>query len=111
MILLWSAVLLDTSYIITCLCTIIICIYVGKKRKRCGECTGCVAVDCGSCKFCSDKPKFGGRGKKKKPCINRKCLNLHEVRENPKANAKIPLSDVSNTINRGNQNSLFLRQP
>lgn len=69
-----------------------------------------MAIDCGSCKFCHDKPKFGGQGKKKKPCINRKCSNLHEVGGNPKqANAperKLlrPLTDISNNniiINRG----------
>jgi len=38
---------------------------VGRKRKRCGTCSGCVNVDCGKCIFCLDKPKFGGAGKKK----------------------------------------------
>ena len=46
--------------------------YVGIKRKRC-ECKGCLLSDCGKCKFCIDKPKFGGPGKKKKCCIVRKC--------------------------------------
>jgi len=78
----------------------------GKKRKRCGECAGCMAIDCGSCKFCHDKPKFGGQGKMKKPCINRKCSNLHEVGGNPKqANApERPLTDISNIISRGKIN-------
>lgn len=48
----------------------------GRKRKRCGECSGCLAIDCGSCKFCLDKRKFGGPGKKKKSCVQKACLNL-----------------------------------
>jgi len=45
--------------------------YVGIKRMRC-ECKGYLLSDCGKCKFCIDKPKFGGPGKKK-CCIVRKC--------------------------------------
>ena len=45
-----------------------------KRRKRCGQCTGCKTKDCGQCKFCKDMPKFGGLGRKKKPCIFRKVL-------------------------------------
>jgi len=40
----------------------------GVKRKRCGTCDGCIRCDCGICKFCKDKPKFGGLGKKKQCC-------------------------------------------
>ena len=47
---------------------------VGRKRSRCGECDGCLQEnDCGECVFCKDKPKFGGKGKKKKCCIRKKC--------------------------------------
>ncbi len=34
-------------------------------RKICGLCTGCTSSDCGSCVFCLDMPKFGGRGARK----------------------------------------------
>ncbi|KAK6172193.1 hypothetical protein SNE40_015908 [Patella caerulea] len=49
---------------------------VGKRRKiRCKECAGCLAEDCGKCKQCLDKPKFGGSCKMKQACIHRRCLN------------------------------------
>ena len=64
---------------------------VGKKRKRCGECAGCTSVNCGSCKFCLDNPKFGGTGKKKKACIQRRCLRMgnHQPQENQLQNETI----------------------
>lgn len=37
-----------------------------QKRRRCGECTGCTSLDCGKCKYCRDKTKFGGLAKLKK---------------------------------------------
>lgn len=49
---------------------------VGKKRSRCGSCTGCKAADCQICPMCLDKPKYGGPGKKKQCCVKRKCLDL-----------------------------------
>lgn len=41
--------------------------------RRCGECEGCMRDDCGQCAACADKPKFGGRGSKKKACAVRAC--------------------------------------
>ena len=64
-------------------------VYIRKKRLRCGECSGCMASDCGSCKFCYDKPKFGGKGKKKKSCITRKCIFLHDGDGNPNQTAAL----------------------
>ena len=29
--------------------------------------------DCGQCAACADKPRFGGRGSKKKACVARAC--------------------------------------
>ena len=41
---------------------------------RCMQCHGCLlSSDCGNCKFCKDKKKFGGPGRKKKGCIERIC--------------------------------------
>ena len=48
----------------------------GRKRKRCGVCDGCTADDCSKCRFCMDKPKFGGKGVLKQCCISRKCKRL-----------------------------------
>ena len=47
---------------------------IGAGTKRCGECSGCVAMDCGSCINCKDMKKFGGPGRKKKCCTQRKCV-------------------------------------
>ena len=43
------------------------------KSRRCGECEGCMRDDCGTCAACRDKPRFGGKGSKKKACIARSC--------------------------------------
>ena len=43
------------------------------KSRRCGECEGCMRDDCGVCPACRDKPRFGGKGSKKKACIARSC--------------------------------------
>nr|XP_055040314.1 methyl-CpG-binding domain protein 1b isoform X2 [Misgurnus anguillicaudatus]XP_055040315.1 methyl-CpG-binding domain protein 1b isoform X2 [Misgurnus anguillicaudatus]XP_055040317.1 methyl-CpG-binding domain protein 1b isoform X2 [Misgurnus anguillicaudatus]XP_055040318.1 methyl-CpG-binding domain protein 1b isoform X2 [Misgurnus anguillicaudatus] len=47
----------------------------GKVRRRsCGRCRGCIRrTDCGTCDFCMDKPKFGGRNKKRQKCRLRQC--------------------------------------
>ena len=44
-----------------------------KKKSRCGECKACTRDDCGKCTHCKDKPKFGGRGTTRKPCIKKIC--------------------------------------
>lgn len=48
----------------------------GQKRPRsvrCGKCDGCERDDCGSCKNCLDKPKFGGIGQRKQGCVKKIC--------------------------------------
>ena len=44
------------------------------KRRRCGECEGCLRDECGECVQCLDKPKYGGNNIKKGACIERACL-------------------------------------
>ena len=46
---------------------------VTRKGKGCGSCDGCTRKDCGECKFCLDKPTFGGPGRLKQRCIKRHC--------------------------------------
>ncbi|MDA7839034.1 CXXC-type zinc finger protein, partial [bacterium] len=41
---------------------------------RCGACAACTREDCGKCKHCTDKTKFGGLNKIRKPCVERTCL-------------------------------------
>lgn len=45
------------------------------RSNRCNNCVACSARDCGICKNCRDKPRFGGPGIKKKACLARICRN------------------------------------
>ena len=38
----------------------------------------CRAADCGTCKNCRDKPRFGGPGVKKKACVARACVRAQQ---------------------------------
>jgi len=38
---------------------------------QCGTCDACMVDDCGECKYCLDRPRFGGERKSKKKCLNR----------------------------------------
>ena len=61
------------------------CILVGR-RRRCQTCEGCrKTVDCGVCRFCRDKPKFGGRGTLKQACITKRCIRLVNPTEQSKS--------------------------
>lgn len=44
--------------------------------KMCRQCEGCLKDNCGACIYCKDMKKFGGQGKWKKKCIQRKCIGL-----------------------------------
>jgi len=39
-----------------------------EKKLRCKVCPGCLRKDCGVCKNCLDKPKFGGPNTRKQAC-------------------------------------------
>nr|AKR53930.1 DNA (cytosine-5) methyltransferase 1 [Latrunculia apicalis] len=54
------------------------------KRRRCGVCEVCQLPDCGSCNHCKDMVKFGGSGRSKQACVQRRCPNLavQEAEEN-----------------------------
>ena len=46
-------------------------------ERKCMECPGCkTVIDCGTCKYCKDKRKFGGPGIKKEGCEKRKCTSV-----------------------------------
>ena len=54
----------------------------GHKRPRsvrCGKCDGCERDDCGMCKNCVDKPKFGGLGQRKQGCVRKICRQPREA--------------------------------
>ena len=48
------------------------------RSVRCGSCTDCVRGDCGGCRNCLDKPKFGGSNRSKQACLQRVCSNPQE---------------------------------
>ena len=52
-----------------------------RTKKVCGTCSGCEAEDCGECKHCQDKPKFGGKNTIKQRCLARLCLVQEEERK------------------------------
>ena len=43
------------------------------KRKRCGDCPGCFARNCGTCIYCKDMPQYGGSGNMRQSCKSRQC--------------------------------------
>lgn len=46
------------------------------KRRRCGVCEVCQLPDCGTCNHCKDMIKFGGSGRSKQACVQRRCPNM-----------------------------------
>jgi len=49
------------------------------KRRRCGECDGCTASDCGKCLHCHDMAKFGGQRLIKQCCVHRRCKVIKPI--------------------------------
>ena len=64
------------------------------KKKRCGRCQERRMPDCGTCKFCRDKKKFGGPGKLKKSCVKRHCTMLNETVPNGSAVPMLSKTEV-----------------
>ncbi|KAG0729876.1 DNA (cytosine-5)-methyltransferase 1 [Chionoecetes opilio] len=46
------------------------------RRTRCDVCDVCQKPDCGACRNCKDMVKFGGSGRSKQCCLERRCPNL-----------------------------------
>ncbi|NXD60431.1 DNMT1 methyltransferase, partial [Corvus moneduloides] len=44
------------------------------KRRRCGVCEVCQQPECGKCKACQNMVKFGGSGRSKQACLQRRCV-------------------------------------
>ena len=50
-----------------------------RKKYFCGSCDGCLTrEDCGKCKFCEDKPIFGGLDLLRKECVKRACFKSNK---------------------------------
>ena len=86
---------------------------IGNKRKRCGICSSCTASDCGVCRYCRDKPKFGGKGVLKQCCVQRKCKRLRTALTGTYhlADLLITVIHVMCTIDITNTNQDNLKQP
>ena len=78
--------------------------FIGKVHKKCFRCSGCTAKECGVCKHCLDKSKYGGPGIKKQCCVKRKCIMIHESSNTKMELATVCITDVSqvfyNILNR-----------
>ncbi|XP_048198152.1 DNA (cytosine-5)-methyltransferase 1 isoform X2 [Perognathus longimembris pacificus] len=62
------------------------------KRRRCGVCEVCQQPECGKCRACKDMVKFGGSGRSKQACVQRRCPNLamKEAEEDEEVDDNIP---------------------
>ena len=49
-----------------------------RRNMNCGKCPSCKRSDCRKCRFCKDKPRFGGENRLKQKCIMRRCQNAHK---------------------------------
>lgn len=45
------------------------------RASKCGACYACLRDNCGRCKFCLDKPRFGGQNILKQACVLKQCPN------------------------------------
>ena len=45
-----------------------------QKMSSC-KCDGCSREDCNQCRYCIDRPKNGGQGKRRRRCVERQCIN------------------------------------
>ncbi|XP_015706227.1 DNA (cytosine-5)-methyltransferase 1-like [Coturnix japonica] len=51
----------------------------GTKRRRCGVCEVCQQPECGTCKACQNMVKFGGSGRSKQACLQRRSAPLRPI--------------------------------
>ncbi|XP_063689168.1 DNA (cytosine-5)-methyltransferase 1-like [Bolinopsis microptera] len=68
------------------------------RQTRCNECEVCKMPDCGECNMCKDKIKFGGSGKKRQACMERKCPNIAVMRAEENSEDKTDNLDPSNKV-------------
>ena len=59
-----------------------------RNRVFCGDCPGCLKNDdCGQCRYCRDKTKFGGLNRLRQKCLHRRCQMDTHRRSNAAAAA------------------------
>uniref|UniRef100_A0A0K2SXU4 CpGbinding proteinlike [Haplochromis burtoni] n=1 Tax=Lepeophtheirus salmonis TaxID=72036 RepID=A0A0K2SXU4_LEPSM len=76
-----------------------------RNRVFCGECPGCLKNDdCGRCRYCQDKTKFGGQNRLRQKCLHRRCqMDTHRKRAS--ANAANNSNNANNNINNNLNNN------
>ena len=76
-----------------------------RNRVFCGECAGCLKNDdCGRCRYCQDKTKFGGQNRLRQKCLHRRCqMDTHRKRN---SNGNAANNNSSNNNNHGSNNSV-----
>jgi len=58
-----------------------------RNRVFCGDCPGCLKNDdCGQCRYCRDKTKFGGQNRLRQKCLHRRCQMDTHRRSNGSSN-------------------------
>ncbi|XP_062315786.1 methyl-CpG-binding domain protein 1a isoform X2 [Osmerus eperlanus] len=50
------------------------------RSVACTKCAACLRKDCGKCKYCMDKPKYGGKGRLKQKCLMRRCRAMQPAK-------------------------------
>ncbi|XP_019857371.1 PREDICTED: DNA (cytosine-5)-methyltransferase PliMCI-like [Amphimedon queenslandica] len=81
-----------------------------RKRKRCGCCQGCRSAECGKCKYCLDKPKYGGSGKLRQCCIHKKCQEIKGFKESDFAKKKDKTHVSPNTKERSKSLPILIEE-
>ena len=68
-----------------------------RKRPRCGNCSGCLNLDCLQCRNCLDQKRYGGPGRLKKACNKRQCVMMTQLTASgaPSSASKADLSSSS----------------
>ena len=80
-----------------------------RNRVFCGECTGCLKNDdCGKCRYCKDKTKFGGQNRLRQKCLHRRCqLDTHRRRSSQNNNSHHNNSSHHHHSNGNSNNNSF----
>ena len=80
-----------------------------RNRVFCGECTGCLKNDdCGKCRYCKDKTKFGEQNRLRQKCLHRRCqLDTHRRRSSQNTQNSHHHQASGNVVTTSSVNSSF----
>lgn len=76
-----------------------------RNRVFCGDCPGCLKNDdCGQCRYCRDKTKFGGQNRLRQKCLHRRCqMDTHRRSNGSTASHSQPQPTQSDSISTNPQ--------